>query len=248
MRLAGKTAVVTGGASGIGRATSELFAQEGAQVVIADVNTKGGSEIVESIKETGGEAAFVRTDVAVPKDAQKMVRLAVEKYGHIDILFNNAGITGEPGPLADLTEENYHHIMDVDLGGVVWGCKFVIPYLKEQGKGVVLNMASLGGITGKRAHDAIYNASKAGVILLTKTLSRELAPHNIRVNCLCPIAVDTPMVQRWPVAARQASAKKIPLGRFCRPIDIAYSALFLVSDEASMITGIALVIDGGFTA
>ena len=247
MRLAGKIALVTGGASGIGRATSELFVKEGARVVIADIDVQRGGEVVRSIRETGGEAAFVEVDMALPKEAQKMVSTTVEKYGHIDILFNNAGILGKEGPLAELTEENYRNIMSVNLEGVVWGCRYVIPHMQKRRSGAILNMASLGGIVG-RANNAIYNASKAGVILITKTLSRELAPYKIRVNCLCPITVDTPLLEGWPPEARAASAQKIPLGRICQPTDIACAALFLVSDEASMITGIALVIDGGFSA
>lgn len=247
MRLKGKVAIVTGGTSGIGQATSMLFAREGARVVVAGRNSMAGAKVVGAIRKEGGEAIFVSVNVASPADVREMIDATIHDYGQIDVLFNNAGVLGKEGPVEEVAEEDYHDIMNTNMGGVLWGCKYAIPHMKERRKGSILNMASLGGIKA-RPNNSIYSASKAGVVLLTKVLARELAPFNIRVNCICPISVNTPMLQAWPPGALEASAKRIPLGRVCEPEDIAHAALFLVSDEASMITAVSLVIDGGFSA
>jgi NAD(P)-dependent dehydrogenase (short-subunit alcohol dehydrogenase family) len=247
MKLSDRVALITGGGSGIGRATAELFAREGARVVVADLNGTAASQTVQQIRSDGGEAISIQVDVSKAKDVEEMVTYTLSSYGQVDILFNSAGIIGREAYLWEATEEDFDQIISVNLKGVFLACKYAIPAMIERRSGVVLNMSSLGGLVARRAN-SLYNASKAGVVLITRVLAKELAPYGIRANCIAPITTDTPLLGAWPEEARAASASRIPLGRIIQPEEIAAAALFLASDDSAMITGIPLVIDGGFTA
>jgi 3-oxoacyl-[acyl-carrier protein] reductase len=247
MKLSDRVALITGGASGIGRATAELFAREGARVVVADLNGPAASQVAKQIQSDGGEAISVQVDVSKAKDVEEMVAYTLSSYGQVDILFNSAGIIGREAYLWEATEEDFDQIISVNLKGVFLPCKYAIPHMLERRSGVVLSMSSLGGLVARRAN-SLYNASKAGVVLITRVLAKELAPYGIRANCIAPITTDTPLLDAWPEEARAASASHIPLGRIIQPEEIAAAALFLASDDAAMITGISLVIDGGYTA
>ena len=243
-KIAGRTAIITGGASGIGRATAELFAQEGAKVVIGDLPNSEGGQVAEAI---GG--LFVPTDVREAKAVENLVRTACDKFGGLDIMFNNAGI-GIVSPLLGTSEELYGNTLRVDLDGVYWGLKFGGQVMVEQKRGAIVNTASVAGIRGSRGLSA-YNAAKHGVVGLTRNAALEFAAAGVRVNCVCPGVVDTPLVARAFGASeeiREAMHRAHPLGRMAKPIEIARCVLFLASDDASFVTGHALVVDGGLTA
>ncbi len=252
MKLRGKVALVTGGAAGIGRATSLLFAAEGAKVVVADVDEKGGEQTAQMIRRRNGVAAFMRADVSKASDAEKMVRFAVGSYGRLDILFNNAGIAGPDKPIHKLSEEDWDRVMNVNLKGVFLGSRYAVPQMIRQGGGVVINTASELGFVGSPGHPA-YSASKGGVIALTKAMAVSLAKHNIRVNCVCPGATDTALLKDFAKKARKKReleriASEIPMKRLGRPEDIARAVLYLASDDSSYVTGTYILVDGGSTA
>ena len=248
--LDGKVAIVTGAGSGIGRATALLFAREGAKVVAADCVKQQGEAVAEDIRKAGGQAAFVNVDVASPEDVQRMVRTAVETYGRLDVLFNNAGVEGEQAPTADCTLENWDRVININLKGVFLGMKYAIPELRKAGGGSIINNASVAGIVGFLGIPA-YCASKGGVIQLTKTAALEYAREHIRVNAICPGVIATPMVERFiggDPARQQAMEALEPVGRFGRPEEVAQLALFLAGDAAPFCTGAPFIIDGGFVA
>lgn len=247
-RLKNKVAIVTGGGSGIGRSTCLLFAQEGANVVVADYVADGGSETVRQIKAAGGEASFVLTDVAKSADVQNMIATTVKTYGRVDVLFNNAGIEGPSSKIANYKEEDWDRVIAIDLTSVYLGMKYVIPEMLKQGGGVIISTASVAGIVGFPGSGA-YAAAKAGVINMTRMVALEYADKNIRVNCICPGIIETPMVDR--VVGNRSKDRVIkaePIGRLGRPEDIANAALFLASDESSFATGAPFIIDGGYVA
>ena len=247
-RLKDKVATITGGGSGIGRATCLLFAREGAKVVVADYVAEGGNETARQISAAGGQAVFVQADVSKSADVQNLIGAAVRNYGRVDILFNNAGIEGPSAKLANLKEEDWDRVIAIDLTSVYLGMKYVIPEMIKQGGGVILSTASVAGLVGFQGSGA-YAAAKAGVINLTRLAALEYADKNIRVNCICPGVIETPMVERvMGGRPRERVVRSEPIGRLGRPEDIATAALFLASDESSFATGAPFIIDGGYVA
>ena len=251
MRLKGRVAIITGAGSGIGRTSALLFAREGAKVIVADYMAESGEETVKLIKEAGGEATFVKVDVSKAADTQRMVKTAIDSYGKLDILDNNAGIEGPSAPTEDLPEEDWDRVLSVNLKGVFLGSKYAIPEMLKRGGGVIINTASVAGLVAFINMPA-YCASKGGVVLLTKAMALEYAAKNIRVNCICPGAVRTPMFERFKIGqveeAERLFCQGRPIGRCGLAEDVANAALYLASEESSFVTGIALVIDGGWTA
>jgi 3-oxoacyl-[acyl-carrier protein] reductase len=249
MRLENKVALITGAGSGIGRATAELFAREGAKVAVVDLSPESGEVTVEAIRELGGDATFVRADVSAAADVQDMIQQTVRKYGRLDILFNNAGVPMGATPIEEVDDDFFDKVMAVNVRSVHLGVKHAVPVMKQQGGGVILNTASTAGIRPRPGLSA-YAASKGAVISLTKALALELAPFKIRVVSINPVATDTPMLPEFfgsadPVEARKRFTASVPLCRLNRPDDIAHAALYLASDEAFMVTGTAFEIDGG---
>jgi NAD(P)-dependent dehydrogenase (short-subunit alcohol dehydrogenase family) len=248
--VAGKVALVTGASSGIGRAAALVFAREGAKVVIADVTVEGGEETVVQVKKAGGEAVFVKTDVSKAVEVEALVAKAVATYGRLDCAYNNAGIAGNAKTVVDDTEDNWDRILAINLKGV-WLCmKYEIAHMLKQGGGAIVNTASGAGLIGVRRGGA-YVASKHGVVGLTKTAALEYAKAGIRVNCVCPGPIDTPMLQgiggsNQVVIERMVAAQ--PGGRLGKPAEIAEAAVWLCSDAASFITGLPMPVDGGYTA
>ena len=248
--LQDKVALVTGGGSGIGRATALRMAQEGAKVMIADYVPESAERSVKMIKDAGGEASCVAADVAVTRQVETMVNKTVETYGRIDCAFNNAGIEGAMGDTTSCTEENFDRVVAIDLKAV-WLCmKYEIPQMLKQGGGAIVNTASIAGLIGFVGLPA-YNASKHGVVGLTRTAALEFATKNIRVNCVCPGVIHTPMVERLMDGSSYGQAEfeaGEPIGRMGKPEEIAEGVVWLSSDASSFVTGHPLVIDGGWVA
>ena len=247
-RLAGRAAIVTGAAGGIGRAIAERCAAEGAAVLIADVQRDAGEAAATAIRSAGGQAEFAATDVTSEADVRAMVDAAVARFGRLDILVNNAGI-GRFVPFEQLEPGEWDRIFAVNLRAAYLACRAAVPHLKRSGHGAILNLSSQSGLQGQAMNEA-YCASKAGVILFTRSLARELAPDGIRVNCVCPGGTDTPLLRSFSRSIKSADSApaRPPLGRFARPEEIASTILFLASDDASYVTGVALPVDGGATA
>ncbi len=243
-KLDGKVALITGSGSGIGRATALLFAREGAKLMVADYVPAGGQETVRMIKEAGGEAAFIEVDVSKSADVQRMIKTTVDTYGRIDVLFNNAGIQGPLLPLAEITEDDWNLVLSTNLSSVFLGSKHAIPVMLQQGGGVIISTSSTMGLGGK-AGIAPYACTKAGIISLTKTMAAEYGSAGIRVNCICPGVIYTPM---GGPSADLLDMNYIPLRRAGQPEEIAKAALFLASDDSSFVTGVPLVVDGGWVA
>ena len=251
MKLSGQVAIVTGGGSGQGRASSLLFAQEGAKVVVADVNADGAEETAQLInRNEGGQATALRADVTRADDAQSMVDAAVSNYGRLDILINNAGMTLFKG-IDDTSEEDWDRIVNTNLKGVFLCCKAAIPAMRESGGGSIVNIASVAGLIGMPQHFA-YCAAKAGVIHFTKSLALDHGPEHIRINCICPGGVLTPMLGEVidinNAAQVDRVARQHALGRIADPQEIARVSLFLCSSDASFMTGAAVTVDGGIAA
>ncbi len=249
--LDGKTALVTGGGSGIGRATSLAYARDGARVVVVDVNVEGGEETVQKIKEAGGDAILVHADVSKPEDTQAMVQQAVTAFGSLDCAFNNAGVSGRERWLtAEYPEEEWDRVTSINLKGV-WLCmKAEIPQMLKQGGGAIVNTASIMGLISTSGSVA-YTAAKHGVVGLTKAAALEYAAQGIRVNAVCPGYIHTPMVQPRldSVEGYEDRLKaRHPIGRLGQPSEIAEAVLWLSSDAASFVTGHNMAVDGGYTA
>lgn len=250
---AGKVAVVTGGASGIGRAGALEFAKAGAKVVVADVDVAGGEETVKQIRDMGGEAIFVRTDVSKEEDVKAMVEAAEKQFGGLDYAFNNAGIEGQMAPTAEYTLEVWNKVIGINLTGV-WLCmRYEIPVMLRRGGGAIVNTASVAGLVGFPSTPA-YTASKHGVVGLTKVAAIEYGPQNIRVNAICPGVIETPMVMSRSMQLetnREAYQQMValhPLNRLGTAEEVAKTAVWLCSPDASFITGAALPVDGGFVS
>ena len=248
MRISDKVAIITGAASGIGRATAILFAKEGGKVVVADKNEVGGNETVDLIRSDGGQAIFDYVNVTSATDIQGMVKTTIDTYGKLNILVNNAGIAIRL-PVVDLSEEDWDRNIDVNLKSIYLSSKYAIPRMIENGGGSIVNIASIYGIVGGRIR-AAYAASKGGVVNLTRSMALDYALHKIRVNCVCPGFVNTPLLKNILKNKEeyQALADLHPMGRLGDMLEIALGVLYLASDESSFVTGIALPIDGGYTA
>jgi 3-oxoacyl-[acyl-carrier protein] reductase len=249
MRLANKIALITGAGSGMGRTAAILFAAEGAKVAAADVSEQGVNETVREITAKGGQAIAIRADVSKSEDVQRMVAAAVERLGAPNVLYNNAGIEGESAYLSKMPEEAFDQVIAINLRGVFLGMKYTIPHMIKAGGGSIMNQASIAGLIGIRG-GAGYAAAKAGVIALTRVAAVEYGHYNIRVNCICPGAIETPMAVRIRKGAepKQQAIKRISvLERMGQPEEIARMALFLASDEGSFATGAPFVVDGGWT-
>jgi len=249
MLLKDKVAVVTGGAAGIGRATAQLFAREGASVVVADLNEEVGRDLVRQIAMERGRVSFERADVTSPADCRRLVERTVAEFGRIDILFNNAGIIRRAA-ITELSEDDWDRVMDVNVKSIYLLSREVIPIMAKSGGGSIINMASGWGISaGPKA--AVYCASKGAVVLLTKAMAIDHGPQNIRVNCICPGDTDTAMLRNEAQQLGEATDKFLagaalrPLGRMGKPDEIAQAALYLASESSSFVTGTALVVDGG---
>lgn len=248
-KLDGKVAIVTGAASGIGQATARLFAAEGAAIVVADWD-EAGQSVADGIVAAGGMAAFVRTDVSKAPDVQAMVQAAVDEFGGLDVIFNNAGVEGEQAATAECTLENWNRVLGINLTGAFLGMKYAIPELLKRGGGSIINNASVAGLVGFTGIPA-YAASKGGVIQLTKTAALELATQGIRVNVICPGVIETPMIERFlggDAEAEKAFKALEPVGHFGRPEDVARMALFLACEDSAFCTGAPFIVDGGFVA
>ncbi len=246
----GKVALVTGGGSGIGRATALAFARDGARVVIGNRNVQRGEETVSMIRAAGGTASFRRTDILVAADIEALVKHAVSEYGGLDLAFNNAGIEGEPRPLAEQTEANYDAVMDINVKGVWLSMKYEIPRMLDQGGGAIVNCSSVAGVIGFPGI-GIYSASKHAVIGLTKAAALEYSAQGIRVNAINPAVIDTEMVDRLADGMNMKKEDMTtfhPIGRLGRVEEVAEAVLWLCSDKASFVTGHSMMVDGGFTA
>jgi NAD(P)-dependent dehydrogenase (short-subunit alcohol dehydrogenase family) len=250
-KLNGRIALITGSGSGIGRATARLFANQGAKVAVADWVESSANKVAGEIADSGGEALAIAADVSRAADTQRMVNETLRRWGRIDILYNNAGI-GPVNLVHTMPEEEWDRVLNINLKGVFLGCKYALPDLMKHG-GVILSTASVSGLEGTNGLPH-YCASKAGIIALTKVIAMDYAHYGIRANCICPGGIDTPLnetyrpkdpgeLEQWWRAANSAHL----LGREGRPEEIAQTALFLCSDDASFITGQALPVDGGFT-
>lgn len=257
LALREKVAVITGSTAGIGRAGAISFAREGAKVVVSGRNRQRGQEVVSRIREQGGEASFIPADMLVVADIKRLVKEAVETYGQLDIFWHNAGIVG-PDNVENITEEIYDNMLAVHLKAAVFGAKFAVPEIRKAGGGSILFTSSVAGLK-QASYSMTYSLAKTGLVMLTRKLAVDLASDNIRVNCVCPGRVETEM--RVAIAGEKAKAlgisqeewvkgdvSRIPLGRYVTEEEVVEGALFLVSDRASSITGVALPIDGGFLA
>lgn len=248
-RFAGKVAVVTGGAKGFGEAIARRFAAEGAAVVLGDLDDAAGTALVASIQAGGGRARFQRCDVARAPDVEGLVGAALDGYGGLDVMVNNAGYSHKSMPLWDLPEADFDRQFAVNVRGVFLGCKYAVPALRARGGGVIVNTASIGARRPRRGV-TVYNASKGAVLTLTRGLAGEVGRDKIRVCAVCPVAADTAFmltVRGEPLDERSRSTlvRGIPLGRLCVPDDVAGAVTFLASDDAAFRTGVCLDVDGG---
>ncbi len=247
MQLEGKVALVTGGSSGIGRATALLLAFEGARVVVSDVNVAGGQETLQLIQRQGGGGMFTRADVAKAADVEALLTLTMDTYGRLDGAVNNAGVGGTMTPTDRHTEEEWDLVLNINLKGVFLCMKYELPAMLKTGGGSIVNIASAAGLIGFR-HASAYAASKHGVVGLTRSAALEYAKKNIRVNAVCPGFTHTPMVEAMEEAnpkMTEATINSVPMRRLGTPEEIAQSVLWLCSDASSFVTGHALAIDGG---
>ncbi|MEL6436126.1 MAG: SDR family oxidoreductase [Pseudomonadota bacterium] len=244
-RLQGKSAIITGGGSGFGEGMAKRFAEEGCRVLVADLNEKSAERVASEI----GEAAIaIRADVSMKSDIETMIETAIDAFETVDILVNNAGYSHKNGTLLDVTEDDFDLITDVNMKAIFHATQLIVPHMRDNGGGNILTTASTAGLR-PRPGLTWYNASKGWTVTATKSMAVELAPDNIRVNCICPVAGETGMLATFmgqdTPEIRERFKSVIPLGRFSTPLDIANAALWLVSDEANFITGVALEVDGG---
>jgi NAD(P)-dependent dehydrogenase (short-subunit alcohol dehydrogenase family) len=250
-RLDGKVALITGGASGMGKVASQLFAREGAKVVLSDVAEEAGEAVAAAIRDGGAQAAYVHADVSRASDAEAMVRFTVDTFGGLTVLYNNAGVFPErDGSVTETPEEVWDLTIGINLKGVYLGCRYGIPAMIQSGGGSIVNVASFVALMGAATPQIAYTASKGGVLSMTREIAVEFARRGVRANSLCPGPIETPLLQELLADPdrRQRRLVHIPMGRFGQAEEIANAALFLASDESSYMTGTALVVDGGITA
>jgi NAD(P)-dependent dehydrogenase (short-subunit alcohol dehydrogenase family) len=245
--LQGKVSIVTGGGSGIGRAAAELYAQQGAKVVVSDVNEAGGQETVDMIKQVTEEAIFIRADVSNSQDCRALVDRTVQKYGTLDIAFNNAGIGGEINPVADMSVDGWLKVININLNSVFYCMKFEIQQMLKQGKGAIVNMSSILGQVAF-TNSAGYVAAKHGIVGLTQNAAVEYAQHGIRVNAVGPGFINTPLLSALDQDVRQALIKMHPIGRLGEAKEVAELVVWLSSEKASFVTGSYYAVDGGYLA
>ncbi len=249
-RFQDRVAVVTGAASGFGEAIATRFAGEGARVVVADIDDAGAKRVVSAIEMAGGRAVFVHTDVSVSEDVKRLIDAAVETFGGLDVLVNNAGLCHRTTPLTELSEADYDRVFAVNTKSVYLGAVHGVPALRARGGGVIVNTASIGAVAPRPGVTA-YNATKGAVVTLTRGLAVELAPDHIRVNAVNPVAADTNFMRGavgahpLPESVRKQLVSGIPLGRLTQPRDVAAAVTFLASDDAEFLTGVCLDVDGG---
>ncbi len=248
-RTTDQVVLVTGGASGIGAAAARLFAQEGAKVVIADVNSQGGEQTAQNIKEAGGSAIFVQTDISEDTEVEALISKAVTTYGRLDCAYNNAGIMGDVLSVTDLSEQSWDQTIETNLKGT-WLCmKHQIPQMLRQGGGAIVNTTASIGVKGGGPLRSAYAASKAGIVSLSKSAALEYAEYGIRINVICPSHTRTPMLEKFFEMRPDLEADFIanaPMGRIATPEEVAECALWLCSDAASFVTGHVLAVDGGY--
>ncbi len=250
MRLDGKVAIVTGAGSGFGEGIARRFAEAGAKLVVNDIDDRGGERVAGEIERSAGQgsALYVRADVASDDAMAGLVKRTLERFGRVDILVNNAGITHKNGPMLGVDEATFDRVFAVNVKSIYLAARHVVPVLRRQGGGAMINIASTAGLR-PRGGLVWYCGSKGAVITLSKAMAQELAPEQIRVNALCPVAGDTPLLPSFmggdTPELRAKFLASIPLGRFSTPRDVANAALYLASDEGAFITGVALEVDGG---
>ena len=251
MRLEGKVAVITGAGSGMGRVAARQFAAEGARVVVAEYAEAAGEETCRLVGEAGGVATFVKADVSREEDARAMVEAAVDRYGRIDVLYNNAGIMPEADhSVVDTEVAVWDQVMAVNVRGVYLGCKYAIPRMVEQGSGSVINISSFVAILGCSVPQDAYTASKGAVLSLTRSLAVQFGPQGVRSNAICPGPIETPLLMDWLLkdeAAKRLRLARNPTGRFGKPEEIVSLAVYLASDESRWTNGASFVVDGGIT-
>ncbi|MEO8292796.1 MAG: glucose 1-dehydrogenase [Actinomycetota bacterium] len=251
MRLEGKVALITGGASGMGKVAAALFAREGAKVVLTDVADDQGEATAEEIRRAGGEAAYVHADVSREADAEAMVDAAVERFGGLHVLYNNAGVMLPEDGSVDATEERVWDItLGVNVKGVAFGCKYGVPAMIAGGGGSIVNVASFVAWMGAATSQTAYTSSKGAVLAMTREIAVEYARRGVRCNALCPGPIETPLLMQLlsDDAKRQRRFVHIPMGRLGQAEELAKAALFLASDDSSFMTGASLIVDGGITA
>ncbi len=245
MRLENKVAIITGGGSGFGKGIVEKFAHEGARIVIADIDESGGSAVAKTL---GDKGHFIKADVSSNADVKALIEETITHFGRLDIMVNNAGIGHLPQPLEEITEDQFDRLCAVNVKSVFLAARYVVPYFKAQKQGVFLNVASTAGVS-PRPNLTWYNMTKGALITATRSMAVELAPHGIRVNALNPVAGDTPLLKTFmgedTPEMRAKFLSTIPIGRFSTPRDMGNAACFLCSEEADMITGVAMEVDGG---
>jgi NAD(P)-dependent dehydrogenase (short-subunit alcohol dehydrogenase family) len=250
MRLTGKTCLITGAGSGMGRLAAQVFAREGAQVIATDLSPAGLGETVASVSGAGGAILGLEGDVSKAADVERWVRKGVEAFGKVDVLYNNAGIfPDEDGSVADMEESVFQRVIDVNLKGIFLCCKYGVPELIRAGGGSIVNVASFVALVGCTVPQDAYTASKGAVISLTRSLAVQYGPKGVRANALCPGPIETPLTRELlkDEAARRLRLNRIPLGRFGRAEDVVNAALYLASDESAWTTGTTFVVDGGIS-
>lgn len=251
MRLKDKVAIITGSAGGMGKLAAELFAREGASIVVTDIAAQEGEQVAQQINEAGGRAIFVKANIAREDEAQHMVEDAIDAFGQIDILYNNAGVMPhDDGSITDIDESLYDHVMDINLKSAFLCTKYVVPHMIERGRGSIINISSLVVFLGCTVPQDAYTISKGGILSLTKSCAVQYGHYGIRCNAICPGPIETPLLRHlWTSEdARNTRLNRIPLGRFGAPQDIVYMALYLASDESAWTTGAWLIVDGGISS